>query len=95
MAAKDEKQQAQQSQESTDSSQTIRERQDALQVGVDNVDESADTHVYPADIGFTVTSHGDGTPSISPQLIERREELREINDNPDRDNEKLAKELGL
>ena len=88
MAAKDE-------QKSTDSQQTIRERQDNLQVDVDNVDESADTHQYRADVGFTVTSHGDGTPSISPQLVERRQELKEFNADPDRENVAKAKELGL
>jgi hypothetical protein len=88
LAAKDEKQ-------TTDSTQTVQERQDALQVGVDNVDESADTHVYPADIGYTVTSHGDGTPSIAPQLVERRKELKEINADPDSTNVEVAKRLGL
>jgi hypothetical protein len=91
MAAKDEKK----AQGSTDANQTVRERQDHLQVGVDNVDESANTRQYAADVGFTVTSRGDGTPSISPQLVERRKELKEFNADPDRDNVAKAKELGL
>ena len=61
----------------------------------DVVDASADTVVYPADLGYTVTSHGDGTPSISPQLVERREELAKHNADPDRDNRAVAKRLGL
>ncbi len=61
----------------------------------DVVDASADTTIYPADLGHTVTSHGDGSPSISPQLVERREELAEFNGSPDRDNEAVAKRLGL
>jgi hypothetical protein len=81
--------------EQTDANQTIQERQDNLQVGQDNVDESANTVQYAADVGFTVTSHGDGTPSISPQLVERRAEIKEFNANPDRDNVETAKNLGL
>jgi hypothetical protein len=84
VAAKDGKTQAQ---------DTVRERQDNLQVGKDNTDDSADTVQYAADVGFTVTSHGDGTPSISPQLVERRKFLKEFNANPDRENEELAKSL--
>ena len=66
-----------------------------LEQGQDNVDESANTVVYPADVGFTVTSKGDGTPSISPQLVERREEVKKHNADPDRDNKETAKRLGL
>ena len=61
----------------------------------DVVDASADTVLYPADLGHTVTSHGDGSPSISPQLVERREELAEINGSTDRENEAIAKRMGL
>ena len=64
-------------------------------VGYDVVDETAKTVVYPADLGYTVTSHGDGTPSISPQLVERRAEVKEFNASPDRENEAVAKRLGL
>lgn len=65
------------------------------EVAEDHVDESADTHVYAADIGNTITSHGDGSPSISKQLVERREEVAEFNDDPDRENRKVAERLGL
>jgi hypothetical protein len=63
--------------------------------GYDVLDRTADTVVYPADIGYTVTSHGDGTPTISPQLVERREELAKFNDDPDRANKEVARKLGL
>jgi hypothetical protein len=70
------------------------EGEEAEEDGQVNVlDGSADTHLYMADVGYTVTSHGDGTPSISPQLVARREELKAINANPDAGNEALAEQL--
>ncbi len=59
----------------------------------DVVDESAAKRVYLADLGTTVTSHGDGSPTVSPDLVERRAELKEFNAHPDRDNEALAEKL--
>lgn len=61
----------------------------------DHVDDSANTYVYPADLGYTVTSHGDGTPSISSDYLVAREEEAERNANPDARNEAVARELGL
>ncbi len=59
----------------------------------DVVDESAAKRVYLADLGHTLTSHGDGSPTVSPDLVARRAELKEHNAHPDRDNEALAKQL--
>lgn len=59
----------------------------------DVVDESAAKQVYMADLGTTVTSHGDGSPTVSPDLVARRAELKEFNAHADRDNEALAKQL--
>jgi hypothetical protein len=58
------------------------------------VDESANTSVFLADIGETLTSHGDGTPTVSPQLQELAKEEAERNADPDRDNRELARRLG-
>lgn len=58
-----------------------------------NVDKSADTQIYAADLGYSQTSHGDGTPSISQQLVDRRQEVKEYNADPDRENTELAKKL--
>jgi hypothetical protein len=80
--------------EKTQGEQSVQQRQQ-LAPEQDNVDESAGTQLYAADLGYTVTSHGDGTPSISPQLVERRKELKEFNANPDRENEELAKSLNV
>jgi hypothetical protein len=63
--------------------------------GYDVLDRTADTVVYPADVGYSVTSHGDGTPTISPQLVEKREEEAKYNADPDRANKAVAKKLGL
>ncbi len=59
----------------------------------DVVDESAAKQVYMADLGNTVTSRGDGSPTVSPDLVARRAELKEFNANPDRDNEAVAEQL--
>lgn len=61
----------------------------------DHVDESAATYVYPADIGHTLTSHGDGTSSISPDYIEARQDEAERNADPDHKNREVARSLGL
>ena len=61
----------------------------------DHIDESAATYIYPADIGHTVTSHGDGTPSLSPDYVVAREEEAERNADPDAQNKEIARELGL
>ena len=78
-------------------SQAKEQNEDKSTGAVDVVDGSADTTVYPADLGYTVTSHGDGTPSISPQYVERREELAERNSDEgvDAENRAVAKRLGL
>lgn len=58
-------------------------------------DESAGTFIYPADIGFTVTSHGDGTPTISPDYIEAAQDEADRNADPDWENKETARALGL
>lgn len=63
--------------------------------GGDLYDESAGTHIYPADIGYTVTSHGDGQPTMPPQYVTAREEEAERNADPDAPNREVARELGL
>ncbi len=42
----------------------------------DVVDRTSGPPQYPADIGTSATSHGDGTHTIAPDLIKRREEMR-------------------
>ncbi len=59
----------------------------------DVVDESAAKQVYMADIGHTLTSHGDGSPTISPDLVARRAELKEFNSDPDRESKAVAEQL--
>lgn len=61
----------------------------------DHVDESAATYVYPADLGYTLTSHGDGQPSISPDYVEAREDEAARNADPDHKNREVARSLGL
>ncbi|MDP9478352.1 MAG: hypothetical protein M3R38_22170 [Actinomycetota bacterium] len=60
----------------------------------DFVDETANTNIYLADIGTSLTSHGEGDATISPQYVARREEVREFNADPDRDNRAVARRLG-
>jgi hypothetical protein len=57
-------------------------------------DESGNTKVHLADIGDTLTSHGDGTPTIAPDLQERAQKEAEFNADPDRDNREVARRLG-
>ncbi len=61
---------------------------------VDIVDESAEKVVHLADLGTSLTSHGDGSATIAPDYIKRREELAKINADADRDNRALARKLG-
>jgi hypothetical protein len=58
------------------------------------VDETANPHVYLADIGETLTSHGDGTPTIAPELERLAAEEAERNADPDRANREVARSLG-
>lgn len=58
-------------------------------------DESADTHIYPADIGESATSYGDGHATIAPQLAEMSRAEAERNADPDAPNKEIARELGL
>lgn len=57
-------------------------------------DESGNTKVFLADVGETLTSHGDGTPTIAPDLQERAQKEAEFNADPDRDNREVARKLG-
>lgn len=63
------------------------------EAAVDHVDKSAAMELHMADLGHSVTSHGDGSPTISPDLVERRKVEAEYNDNPDRENVAIAKKL--
>ena len=63
--------------------------------GGDLFDETAGTHIYPADIGYTVTSYGDGQPTMAPQHVDAREEEAARNADPDAPNKEVARELGL
>ncbi|MDP9474439.1 MAG: hypothetical protein M3R38_01850 [Actinomycetota bacterium] len=57
------------------------------------LDETADKRVFMADIGTTVTSHGDGTHTVAPDLVERAKEIKAFNADPDRENRAVAERL--
>jgi hypothetical protein len=62
-------------------------------IGQDYVRENEPPRIHMADQGYTVTSHGDGSPTIDAHLIELRKEAAERNASPDRANKELAAKL--
>ncbi len=65
-----------------------------LEENYDLVDETAGTNVFLADIGTSLTSHGDGESTLPPQMVEARERELEFNSDPDRENREIARSLG-
>jgi hypothetical protein len=65
-----------------------------LEENYDLVDETAGTNVFLADIGTSLTSHGDGESTLPPQMVEAREREAEFNEDPDRENREIARSLG-
>jgi hypothetical protein len=59
------------------------------------VDPTADTVVYPADIGYSAHALHKG-PSTSQQFVDRGKYERSVNSDPDRENKLFARDvLGL
>ncbi len=65
-----------------------------LEEAYDVTDETANKQVFLADIGTSLTSHGDGQSTLPPDMVTAREDEEERNEDPDRDNRALARELG-
>lgn len=65
-----------------------------LEENYDVADETANKQVFLADIGTSLTSHGEGESTLPPDMVAAREDEAERNSDPDRENRALARELG-